>query len=300
MQRNAMAAWRAYRRRTIPWYKSLPTIWLARIIRDILLAIYHFILRHRSYGEVRAAMDGRREVSIDFLGVFDTVEAFGVPIEELRTAIDWAIWPISFRNRVLSHGVRRARHALSLDDERTTFHPIRFDHQINDPRIKEVWFAGVHSDVGGGYPDGTLSFVPLVWMAEQVEHDLRFQPGQIDHFRTYQSAIGPMHDSRSGAAVVYRYGPRQIGEDPKVDGGPPVAHLAVVERMLHSCDNYAPVTLPASAKVLLPDGHVMALTNEETRRAMRSAYRASGKKTNAKGDETTDGATAADPFLSMA
>jgi uncharacterized protein (DUF2235 family) len=143
MQRNAMAAWRAYRRRTVPWHKSLPTIWLARMIRDILLAAYHFILRCRSYREVRAAMDGRREVGIDFLGVFDTVEAFGVPVEELRTAIDWAIWPISFRNRVPPLSVRRARHALSLDDERTTFHPIRFDHEIDDPRVKEVWFAAV-------------------------------------------------------------------------------------------------------------------------------------------------------------
>jgi uncharacterized protein (DUF2235 family) len=299
MQRNAMAAWRAYRRRTVPWYKSLPTIWFARVIRDMALAAYHRILRHRSYREVRAAMDGRREVDVDFLGVFDTVEAFGVPIEELRTAIDWAIWPISFRNRVLPEGVRRARHALSLDEERTTFHPIRFDHPSNDPRIEEVWFAGVHSDVGGGYPDGTLSFVPLVWMAGQVEHVLRFQPGQIDHFRAYQSAIGPMHDSRSGAAIMYRYGPRQIGEDAAVDGGPPVVDFAVVERMLHGCDNYAPVTLPASAKVLLPDGRVMPLTSEDTRREMRTAYRASGKTATVTGVETAQGAAAADAFLSM-
>src|SRR5208282_3566996 len=170
IRRNAMAAWRAYRRETVPWYKSLPTIPLARIVRDILLTVYHFILRLRSYRNVRAAMGGRCEVEIEFLGLFDTVEAFGVPVKELRTAIDWAIWPISFRNRRLSHKVKRARHALSLDDERTTFHPIRFDQSNprNVDQIKEVWFAGVHSDVGGGYPDGTLSYVPLLWMAEQV------------------------------------------------------------------------------------------------------------------------------------
>jgi hypothetical protein len=71
-------------------------------------------------------------------------------------------------------------------------------------------------------------------MAEQVEHDLRFQPGQIDRFRAYQSAIGPIHDSRSCAAIMYRYGPREIGEDPAIDGGPPVVHLGVVERMLQA------------------------------------------------------------------
>jgi uncharacterized protein (DUF2235 family) len=286
MQRNAMAAWRAYRRETVPWHKSLPTIWLTRLIRDVVLAVHHFVLRLvwgcPFYSEVRKAMEGRRDVDIEFLGLFDTVEAYGVPIEELRTAIDWAIWPISFRNRRVSDKVQRVRHALSLDDERTTFHPIRFDQsdQKDRARIKEVWFSGVHSDVGGGYPDGTLSYVPLVWMAGQLKDDLRFQPGSIDHFRAYQSAIGPMHDSRSGAAILYRYGPRPIGEE-KVDGGPPIVHLAVVNRMLHGCDDYAPVTLPASAKVLIPDSDGNAkeleLTKEETRTAMRSAYATAAK-----------------------
>jgi uncharacterized protein (DUF2235 family) len=302
MQRNAMAAWREYRRRSIPWYKSLPTIPLARIIRDAVLAVHNFVWRNRTYRDVRAAMDGRRDVNVDFLGVFDTVEAFGVPIEELRLAIDWAIWPISFRNQELSPKVLRARHALSLDDERTTFHPIRIDHGIDDPRIKEVWFAGSHSDVGGGYPDGTLSFVPLVWMAEQVEQDLRFQPGQIDHFRAYQSAIGPTHDSRSGAAVLYRYGPRQITERAQTDGGPPVVHLAVVERMVHGCDNYAPISLPASAKVLV-NGQAMSLTEHDTRREMRAAYeaRTANDPRAAEGQQpgATQQAAAADAFITM-
>jgi uncharacterized protein (DUF2235 family) len=300
MQRNTMAAWRAYRRETIPWHKSLPTIWLGRIIRDAILATYRFVMGHRSYGEVRTAMqaEGRHEVNINFLGVFDTVEAFGVPVEELRTAIDWAIWPISFRNRVLPQRVLLARHALALDDERTTFHPIRFDHPVDDPRIKEVWFSGTHSDVGGGYPDGTLSFVPLVWMAGELGNSLRFQPGQIDHFRAYQSAIGPMHDSRSGAAVMYRYGPRPIGEDLQVDGGPPVVHFAVVERMLHGCDDYAPVTLPASAKVLLPNSNEMPLTANNTRQAMRAAYEARTAPL-AQTAAAAQHAAAADAFMAM-
>jgi hypothetical protein len=73
----------------------------------------------------------------------------------------------------------------------------------------------------------------------------------------------------------------------------------VVERMLHGCDNYAPVSLPASAKVLLPDGRVMPLTSEDTRREMRTAYRASGKTATVTGAETAQGAAAADAFLSM-
>ena len=111
----------------------------------------------------------------------------------LRAAIDWAIWPITFRNRKLSNQVERARHAL-IARRRAHYlssDPVRSSEPKNAEQIKEVWFAGVHSDVGGGYPDGTLSYVPLVWMAEQVEHKLRFQPGEIEHFRAYQSADRP-------------------------------------------------------------------------------------------------------------
>ncbi|MEK9279416.1 MULTISPECIES: DUF2235 domain-containing protein [unclassified Bradyrhizobium] len=273
MNRNAMAAWRKYRRTTVPFYKSLPTIWIARIIRDVLLFLYHGLLLHRPYCKVRKAMGRRANVKIEFLGLFDTVEAFGVPIEELRVAIDWAIWPISFRNHRLSDKVKYACHALALDDERTTFHPLRIDQSKLAAKqvVKEVWFAGVHSDVGGGYPECTLSFVPLVWMVQQLGSKLRFQDGTIEHFCAYQSAIGPAHDSRSGAAVLYRYGPRPILEG-KANGGTPVVHFAVVERMLFGCDDYAPIMLPANARVLMPDGSIRDLANGGTHKAMQDAY----------------------------
>lgn len=274
MERNAMAAWRKYRRSSVPFYMTLPTIWVARIIRDVLLFVYHRLFFHRSYCTVRKAMAGRRKVKIEFLGLFDTVEAYGVPIEELRVAIDLSVWPISFRNHELSHAVKRACHALALDDERTTFHPLRIDqrnlertHQI----VNEVWFAGVHSDIGGGYPESTLSFVPLVWMVDQLSGQLRFQDGTIERFRDYQSAIGPRHDSRSGAAVFYRYDPRPI-LDGKANGGTPVVHFSVVERMLFGCDDYAPIMLPATARVLMPDGSIQELTDGGTHKAMQDAY----------------------------
>ncbi len=254
-------------------YRSLPTIWITRWIRDLLLIIYHFVCGHRSYCTVRKAMAGRKNVKIEFLGLFDTVEAFGVPIEELRVAIDWAIWPISFRNHRPSRKAKHICHALALDDERTTFHPLRIDQSrlANDQTVKEVWFAGVHSDIGGGYPESTLSFVPLVWMTEQLGGQLRFQNGTIERFREYQSAIGPKHDSRSGAAVLYRYGPRPILEG-DVNGGKPVVHFAVVERMLFGCDDYAPIMLPANARVLMPDASIRELTNDGAHQAMHDAY----------------------------
>jgi uncharacterized protein (DUF2235 family) len=266
MRRNAKAAWRAYRAEKVTWRDSLPTIPIARAIRDAVLAIYRRLLRQRSYAAVRAAIDPlRRNVRIRFAGLFDTVEAYGVPIEEMRTAVDKAIWPISFRNRVLSDKVDFARHALALDDERTTFHPLRFDMTHEGPwaanaRIKEVWFAGVHSDVGGGYPEDALSYVPLTWMIDEIaatatgpEGGLRLLPGALDAFRKRASPLAPIHDSRQGLAVLYRYDPRPIASGAE-SGGPPVIHHSVAEKMVYGTEHYAPLTLPKSAYVLMPDG----------------------------------------------
>ena len=240
MDRNAMAAWRAYRAQSARWYRSSPLVWSGRALRDGWLFLYNWLLRNRSYRAVRAEMDRQAEggcdrrgvesgadrqpprvaVPVAFLGLFDTVEAFGVPFEEMRRAIDWAVWPLSFRNRILSPCVERARHALALDDERTSFHPVRFEQSRDASgrpnkaeRVKEVWFAGVHSDVGGGYPDGELSYVPLVWMAKEAQRaatGLRLVEGALQAFEAAASPFGSIHDSRSGLGVAYRYDPRTM------------------------------------------------------------------------------------------
>ncbi len=65
---------------------------------------------------------------IRFLGLWDTVAAYGLPLDEMTYGISRYIWPLELPNRVLnSERVQRASHALSLDDERTTFHPVLWD-----------------------------------------------------------------------------------------------------------------------------------------------------------------------------
>jgi uncharacterized protein (DUF2235 family) len=61
---------------------------------------------------------------IDFIGVWDTVDAYGMPIDALKTAIDKWFWPMTLADREFSDHIRRACHALSLDDERPTFRPV--------------------------------------------------------------------------------------------------------------------------------------------------------------------------------
>jgi hypothetical protein len=268
--RDAMGAWRAYRSETISWKTSLPTIWLARLVRDLLIAIWYFLMRYRSYAKVKAATkaQGRDDIPIKFIGLFDTVEAYGVPLEEFRRAIDIAIWPISFRNGILCENVETARHALSLDDERVTFHPLRFDmkNSKKPERIKEVWFAGVHTDVGGGYPEDDLALVPLTWMTNELGDSLRFIDGAKEPFSNNASPYAAAHDSRNGLSVFYRYGPRTVGDN----GGPPVIHHSVAEKIAFGIDRYAPVTLPDTANVLMPDGTMEQIKGYDSKGVWRT------------------------------
>ena len=104
---------------------------------------------------------------VTFLGVFDTVGALGVPGFERDTP--------RFHNVQLSNQVLCARQALAIDETRLKFEPTFWeapsepaDAPRQDPRVKQVWFEGAHSDVGGGYAETGLSDTTLLWMAREA------------------------------------------------------------------------------------------------------------------------------------
>lgn len=114
---------------------------------------------------------------VKFIGVFDTVAALGGSGKILSMVTD-RLFPHRFHNFSLGPGVDYARHAISIDDERKTFHPIIWEKLNNDAhfdRLKQVWFCGVHTDVGGGYKEDDLSYYSLDWMIREAESKgLRF------------------------------------------------------------------------------------------------------------------------------
>ena len=105
-------------------------------------------------------------VPIQFLGVFDTVGALGVPGAVRRGH--------QFHDVKLGSGVRTARQALAIDETRMKFEPCLWE-KPEPPwapeRIKQVWFEGAHSDVGGGYSgkECGLSDTALLWMAAEAQ-----------------------------------------------------------------------------------------------------------------------------------
>lgn len=100
---------------------------------------------------------------IRFLGLWDTVPSFGLP--NIDHNIGWDL--------DLPDNVQKCYHALALDERRQTFHLHRLEATVEDAdqegRLFEVWFRGVHSDVGGGNKNLGLSSVPMSWMLRKAE-----------------------------------------------------------------------------------------------------------------------------------
>lgn len=106
-----------------------------------------------------------REVA--FIGVWDTVGAMGIPlsIAELFSTKE------DFHDRVIGKNAIKARHALGIDEIRADFEPTIWKPNGHTD-LEQVWFCGVHSDIGGGYlPDenGELTALfPLGWIADEA------------------------------------------------------------------------------------------------------------------------------------
>jgi hypothetical protein len=97
-----------------------------------------------------------RKPSIRFVGVWDTVAAFGLGITGI------ADFNFGHRLHLPKRNVQYAFHALALDERRLSFMPTRLKGAC------EVWFRGVHSDVGGGNENRALNDVPLAWMMRKA------------------------------------------------------------------------------------------------------------------------------------
>ncbi|WP_160655116.1 phospholipase effector Tle1 domain-containing protein [Photobacterium alginatilyticum] len=207
-------------------------------------------------------------IPIKFVGVWDTVDAYGAPVDEIKDFIN-RFYPLYIPDRQLSQSVEKAVHALAIDDERKTFHPLLWDESNEDGnRIEQVWFSGVHSNVGGGYPDDDLSYVPLVWMLEKAQqHGLRLKNGILGQYRDKANSHGTMYDSRAGLKSLYRYAPRNIDElmnTGKVNIKLAKIHDSVVERIEKNYISYSPICMPSEYQLVeKPNDIVMHTKSEE-------------------------------------
>lgn len=110
---------------------------------------------------------------IKFIGVWDTVGSLGIPLPTFQ---------MQNKNRYMFHDVTLsstidyAYHALAIDEKRSLFGATLWQKSNtvkNDPthpqQMEQRWFAGVHSNVGGGYKDSALSNFALQWLIDKAE-----------------------------------------------------------------------------------------------------------------------------------
>ena len=118
-------------------------------------------------------------------------------------------------------------------------------------RIEQVWFAGAHSNVGGGYPKEGMSLVALHWMmAKARAQGLRFSRRALEDYGSRQNVNDKLYDPRCGLAAYYRYAPRNIGKICEENGIRPTIHRSVFERIARATDAYAPGNLPSPVQVV--------------------------------------------------
>ncbi|MGE4606261.1 MAG: DUF2235 domain-containing protein [Myxococcota bacterium] len=175
-----------------------------------------------------------RECKPYLVGVWDTVASLG------------HIYGRRFFDQTLNPDTTFGYHAMAIDEQRKKFPVSRWDEseQKEFQTIEQVWFAGVHSDVGGFYPERGLSDISLEWMAEQAEAaGLRLREGWREGLANNATAENALHDSRVGFWKLWPAVHRPIPEGAKI-------HNSVVERMTAPGLNYYPRNLPRVYKTV--------------------------------------------------
>lgn len=166
-----------------------------------------------------------------FIGVWDTVASLGY------------FYGKRFFDATLNHDVRYGYQAVSIDEKRKKFPISLWDEtkKTSHQSIEQVWFAGVHSDVGGYYDERDLSDIGLQWMLEKAEpKGLKLKPGWKE--KLHPKPTGVMHESRKGIWLLWPPVRREIP-----DGA--LIHQSVIDRMNDKTTGYSP-KLPATITVV--------------------------------------------------
>ena len=161
------------------------------------------------------------DIPVEMLGVWDTV----------KTTTDE-----DFNDNQLPDCVVKGYHAMAIDEKRKFFPVLEWNAEV---RVTQMWFPGVHSDVGGGYNDCGLSDTALKWMIDHAyAHGMRFKASAVEKLRT--DPCDKLHDSCEGVWKAFGIRVRPIAKSAAV-------HTSTKERVQKMAD-YNPDNLPEEPK----------------------------------------------------
>ena len=217
---------------------------------------------------------------VEFLGVWDTVPALGViPLAGLNLVLDRLPGlKHSFHDFALHPSIKNAYQALSIDDDREWFLPTVWNQYGDEDKqqIKQVWFSGCHTDVGGGYKEAGLSDIALEWMVKSaMAHGVRLYLGSRKY---WNFCIAPdetdlSHDPRSGFGRVFKAGARdKVWDEKAVETfGPPVVHESVLKRAKED-PNYRPWILKNYGIYPDPEEYLRSTYDAEIEKELKRRY----------------------------
>ena len=227
LARNALAAYRAYRRKAFSTY--IPWVLVGRMVRDLAVSIWNDNGRTILRGGRRRKLPGSSATpSSPFRWGLGHRRRLRPADRRAHAGVDKWVWPMKFRDvpcclcaarRARSDLRRRTQNVPSDSMERKHGEGSHRQTVCPPGRLRQVWFAGAHSDVGGGYPDDGLSLVPLCWMIDEAANEgLRFEPSVVA--AAIAAPTGRIYDSRSGfveqlcARDAAAFGPGQYAACP--------------------------------------------------------------------------------------
>ena len=212
------------------------------------------------------------DFKLHFVGVWDTVSSIG-----------WIYTPLRLFNVARNKTIVTGRQAVSIDERRCFYHDNLWGESLPGQDIQQVWFAGVHSDVGGSYPQPTagLANIALQWMLVQAHNaGIRLVPERVSlvlgDLTAAYPAVQPLYAKPESSPVHHSlnwkwwpleifphiYYDKDLGEElhriplgawRQVPDGA-LVHASVVQRLDDQGANYTPRNLKRSDLTVLADG----------------------------------------------
>ena len=168
-----------------------------------------------------------------FIGVWDTVGSLGY------------FFGRRFFDARLHPDTPYGYHAISIDEQRKKFLPSIWEENRKDrgQTVEQAWFPGVHSDIGGSYPERGLSDGAFIWMMRHAEKaGLRLKPNWEAGRAPDPAAKDALHQSRKGFWRLWRKVHREMPNRAKI-------HRSAEDR-LKADVGYSPTNLPKQFEVV--------------------------------------------------
>lgn len=180
--------------------------------------------KHKECVENFREINKVRDLKIKFLGVWDTVGSLGIP------GIRGLLRKYRFHNVNLGSNIQYAYQALAIDEQRKPFKPSLWSAKgLSNQVLEQMWFAGVHKNIGGGYsPDG-LANCAMHWLLDKAKFNgqgLEFNEDYLKYFEEHPES--KLQNSMTWYYRLLGKYERPIGEQ---EGGFESVHPSVYERI---------------------------------------------------------------------